>query len=869
MKKSLAVVFTALFALVAFSIPMLQFGVADAATTLDTPNVTSISNGTNGVDLSWSKVEGATQYRVFYKLNGVWRGLGNTSETSFTHTSAVSDTSYTYTVRCVDSNGDFESGYNSTGWSIKYVAAPSVTSISNTTTGVTLQWNKVSGASKYRVFYNSNGVWRGLGNTTSTSYTHTSAVSGTEYTYTVRCLDSNGNFVSGYNSTGWSIKYVATPSVTTATSSTTGVFLEWGKVEGAVQYRVFYKSSSGTWRGLGNTTSTSWTDTDVRSGNSYTYTVRCIDSDGNFMSGYNSTGWSVKYIATPNVTNISNTTTGVKLEWDKVSGASQYRVFYKSSTGTWKGLGNTTSTSMVDTDVNSGSTYTYTIRCLDSDGNFISAYNTTGWKYTFIATPEVTNITSVATGVKIEWSAVKGASKYRVFYKGSTMWRSMGDTTSTSFIDTDVKNGNSYTYTVRCLDSDGNFISSYNSDGWQCMFQKPTLSTPQITGFDNDESGINITWSKVEGAVAYKVFILKDGTWRGVGTTKSTTLRDETNLSTTNTYTVRCVDDDGNFESKYDSTGWSFTYYFYPTLASAVEQTGGVKISWYGYSGVKYRVYCKTAATGWTRLGDTTNESYVHTSAVAGTTYTYTVRIISSDAQQFLSTYDKAGVTCAYKTTNATRDAFISYLASNKSEWLPSNYNASGSMATAQFIDLDLDGVEELIVSSATDWSSPYTTGFSTAYKYSNGSLTKITLNGSMIENDLDLMYNTSTKQYTYFGSRFYVGSDKKQYFLDYSMSLSGSTASYDYFALATINPTTSDYKFYKNPTVSNGIVTSTGTSITASDYSSLYATKTANLQTARLRTTSIMLSTVSGLSTSDLTTTLKNAYNSFGYNVM
>ena len=90
---------------------------------------------------------------------------------------------------------------------------------------------------------------------------------------------------------------LATPKISKAESINGGVKISWGKVNGAVKYRVYYKGSKG-WTRLADTTSTAYTDSKVSSGKTYTYTIRCINSSATkFTSGYDSKGKSVKYIS--------------------------------------------------------------------------------------------------------------------------------------------------------------------------------------------------------------------------------------------------------------------------------------------------------------------------------------------------------------------------------------------------------------------------------------------------------------------------------------------------------------------------------------------------------------------------------------------
>ena len=259
---------------------------------------------------------------------------------------------------------------------------------------------------------------------------------------------------------------LATPKISKTENVNNGVKISWNKVNKAEVYRVYYKGSKG-WTRLADTTSTSYTDSKVTSGKTYTYTVRCLNKSKNkFTSGYDSKGAKATFIATPKISKTENVNGGVKISWNKSNGAEQYRVYYKGSKG-WTRMVDTTSTSYIDKDVSSGKNYTYTVRCINSSATkFTSGYDSKGKSVKYISTPKITKAESVDGGVKISWNKSNGAEKYRVYYKGSKGWTRMVDTTSTSYIDKDVSSGKNYTYTVRCINSSANkFTSGYDSKG--------------------------------------------------------------------------------------------------------------------------------------------------------------------------------------------------------------------------------------------------------------------------------------------------------------------------------------------------------------------------------------------------------------------
>ena len=360
---------------------------------------------------------------------------------------------------------------------------------------------------------------------------------------------------------------LATPKISKTENVNGGVKISWNKVNKAEVYRVYYKGSKG-WTRLADTTSTSYTDSKVASGKTYTYTVRCLNKSKNkFTSGYDSKGAKATFIAAPKISKTENVNGGVKISWGKSSGAEQYRVYYKGRKG-WTRLADTTSTSYTDSKVASGKTYTYTVRCLNKSKNkFTSGYDSKGKSVKYISAPKITKAESVNGGVKISWNKSNGAEKYRVYYKGSKGWTRMVDTTSTSYIDKDVSSGKNYTYTVRCLNKSKNkFTSGYNSTGKSIKY----VSAPKISRTEATYNSVTLNWDKVNGAEKYRVYRRGEKGWSRLFDTTSTTFTD-TNLyaDTEYTYTVRCINSSANkFTSGYNSKGFTVT-----TLSAPAEHT--------------------------------------------------------------------------------------------------------------------------------------------------------------------------------------------------------------------------------------------------------------------------------------------------------
>ena len=346
---------------------------------------------------------------------------------------------------------------------------PTVSSLTNTTGGIKLSWNKVDGAYGYRIYQKTSNGWKRIKDTTATSYTDSAVSANQTKTYTIRCIDKKGKTVSGFYSKGWSKKYTpVAPTISKLENTSSGIKLNWNKITGVYGYRLYYKTSSGGWKRFKDTTATSFTDSGVSPNRTETYTIRCIDKNGNTISGFNSNGWSIKYVpVAPTISKLENTSSGIKLSWNKVTGVYGYRIYQKTSNG-WKRIKDTTATSFTDSAVSANQTKTYTIRCIDKNGNTVSGYNSKGWskKYT-AATPKITKLTNTSKGVSVTWNKIAGVYGYRLYrkYDGGS-WTKVKDTTSTSFTDSGAKKGKKVIYTVRCIDRKGKTVSGFNSKGW-------------------------------------------------------------------------------------------------------------------------------------------------------------------------------------------------------------------------------------------------------------------------------------------------------------------------------------------------------------------------------------------------------------------
>lgn len=238
---------------------------------------------TNGVIISWTKVPGATSYKISKSKTGkenTWRTVCEKTTNLF----------------CVDQDGNQESWYyrvvaTKTGVSYSMVSdpvqhkvleAPKITSVKNiaSTGKVRIAWSKVSGAKKYAIYKSTSGkagTYAKLYTTTKTSYTHSTIKPGQKCYYVVRAIDTTNNQTSKESAAKSAIGKCAAPSLTVKYSAGKPKF-SWKKVSGAVEYHIYRSKTgkTGSFQKIAVTKSTSYTYKKAKKGTKYYYAVYAV-----------------------------------------------------------------------------------------------------------------------------------------------------------------------------------------------------------------------------------------------------------------------------------------------------------------------------------------------------------------------------------------------------------------------------------------------------------------------------------------------------------------------------------------------------------------------------------------------------------------
>ena len=415
------------------------------------------------------------------------------------------------------------------------------------------------------------------------------------------------------------IQKPSAPSGLSVSNTIASLTLKWNAVTGATGYEVYRAGTDGKYSKITTVTSTSYVDTNVKNNTQYSYKIKAYNAAG--ASAF-STAASLKKTQI-SVSNLKADANGnkVQLSWTGgVTGAEGYVIYRRTEGGSYAEIGRTSGNTYSDT-ISAGIKYYYAV-AVYSGSRTEDRCPEVGVMY--LATPSGLSVSNTIASLTLKWNAVKGATGYEIYRAGTDgKYSKITTVTSTSYVDTNVKNNTQYSYKIK----------AYNAAGASAFSTAASLKKTQISvsNLKADANGnkVQLSWTGgVTGAEGYVIYRRTEGgSYTEIGRTSGNTYSNTISAGIKYYYAV-AVYSGSRTEDKCPEVG--VMYLAEPAVTGASNITSGVQVKWSQVTGATgYIVYRKGAGKGWARIADIksgSTVSYTDKTAASGTTYTYTVR---------------------------------------------------------------------------------------------------------------------------------------------------------------------------------------------------------------------------------------------------
>lgn len=458
------------------------------------------SNG--AATLDWPAINGAISYRLYWAA-GISLSKGTATsitlektQTTYRHTGLSNGTTYTYAYSVVDASGESElsSEVHVTPRVIAADAPANFKAIAGDRR-VTLSWEGVVGATSYNVYFNTTG------NVTTADHlvghlnfpaVHVDLTNGQQYYYAVTAQTLTGE--SSLSAEVSAVPHSGPPDAPVQISVSAGdrqTVLSWSPVVGASSYALFWKKD-------GNVTLTDavianvmppYTHSGLDNGSRYAYRVAAVNAQGpGALSAEVAAKPHPPAPGAPSYLKAFASNQQVTLNWEAVSGATQYNLYYTlpgQIMTVIPNVGASTSTSYTHTGLAGGVPITYQVSALRSGSEGPRSVE-------LIVTPlgplpsAPASITADAGHgqIRLNWQPVANAQSYNLYWSTNPDLSAAQKIAAVSLPYTHVglTDSTTYYYALSAVTPDGESLRSAILMGSTLVPEVPINNGPPLPG---------------------------------------------------------------------------------------------------------------------------------------------------------------------------------------------------------------------------------------------------------------------------------------------------------------------------------------------------------------------------------------------------
>jgi flagellar biosynthesis protein FliR len=314
----------------------------------------------------------------------------------------------------------------------------------------------------------------------------------------------------GDESSGSSTPPPAQPSGVTVRAETAQATVSWAAVAGATSYNIYYSTTAGQETTSNGTKVANATSpkviTGLTNGMTYHFIVTAVDASGESAA---SSEVSATPLANPSGIQVTAGDGQVTVSWTAAAGATSYNIYYSTAAGqetTASGVKFPNATSpQVITGLTNSTTYYFVVTAVNASGESAASSEVSATPSVAVpAPPSGVTVTATTGQATVSWTAVAGATSYKVYYSAtagvtkSNATNSFPNATSPQVI-TGLIDGTTYYFIVTAADASGE--SAASSEVSATPLARP--SGIQVTAGDGQ---VTVSWTAAAGATSYNIY---------------------------------------------------------------------------------------------------------------------------------------------------------------------------------------------------------------------------------------------------------------------------------------------------------------------------------------------------------------------------
>lgn len=418
------------------------------------------------ITIRWDDVTGADSYDL--EIDGI---VIRDVFSPYVCTELQPGNPYRFRVRAKNSSGEGK-------WSYEYsiLTLPGIVShvdASATQYGISLVWEQVKGSEGYDISINGTII-----ENVDSPYAFTDLTQGTMYTFSIRPFNTSGKGKWNNEFIVWTLPDI--PQNINATATSSSISLQWDSTTGASNYEIEI---------LGTPVKTSvpaYTHYGLNPNTQYAYRVRALNSSG--AGEWSSIIAKTTLPGTPNAISSYSSENSIRIEWNRVAGATEYDVEVDGEiiTGIFE-------PSFEHIDLLPDTVHVYRVRSKNEEGT--GDWSGQVFAATLMAAPESLTADASTDRIVICWNTVNNASGYDIEVDGKILDNGI----QTSYVHDGLDANTEHIYRVRARR--GDFEGSWSSYIYcYTMCNAPENITATVSSTD-----VNIKWDMIAGAAGYDV----------------------------------------------------------------------------------------------------------------------------------------------------------------------------------------------------------------------------------------------------------------------------------------------------------------------------------------------------------------------------